>query len=224
MSDKMIIELLGAKTKPIELESSEINPDRRKIITTIKFDSDTPNHVLFWKFFAENFGWDKAFERGKEDHSGIVISEDSGKTHEFMKIYPLSFEFTPSKKNSLKITWMFEEFPPPDMPHYSLKSSTLIEYLAANPEKWWSVDGDHTFECSLCFPCPSDEIIAEIRESDDFWLLDFTPGSLAAGEIATVATFDLIADTNNNGKHETWALSRKNSKERWLLMEDDPLV
>ncbi len=58
-----------------------------------------------------------------------------------------------------------------DQPHYKLAANVLADWLDAQPEKWWSVDGDPLLMSIVDFPCPSDELAAAIRHEGKGLLL-----------------------------------------------------
>src|SRR3954468_24859301 len=49
-------------------------------------------------------------------------------------------------------------------PHYEIPSPELAIWLEQQGEdRWWNVDGDPLLTGRLTFPCPADELAAELR-------------------------------------------------------------
>ena len=50
-------------------------------------------------------------------------------------------------------------------PHYEIQSSELAAWLEQQGvDLWWNVDGDPLLTGRLTFPCPADELSAELRK------------------------------------------------------------
>ncbi|MFO0929604.1 MAG: hypothetical protein U0736_21670, partial [Gemmataceae bacterium] len=49
-------------------------------------------------------------------------------------------------------------------PHVTVSSAALAEWLERQGvDRWWTVDGDPLLTGRLSFPCPADELAAELR-------------------------------------------------------------
>ena len=50
-------------------------------------------------------------------------------------------------------------------PHYEIPSSEFAAWLEQQgKDRWWYVDGDPLLTGKLPFPCPADELVAELRK------------------------------------------------------------
>ena len=52
-----------------------------------------------------------------------------------------------------------------ELPYYTIKSEELANWLDDQPESWWIVDGDPVLTSHVDFPCPSEELSAELRST-----------------------------------------------------------
>ncbi len=110
-------------------------------------------------------------------------------------------------------------------PHYSILAASLAQWIEAQPDRWWSVDGDPLLTSLLDFPCPSDELAPMIRKIGKRLLLqDKNALSTAQGEEIESDMLDALSDTTNRQRQRTWCLSWQGSEIDWLLIEDQALV
>jgi hypothetical protein len=86
-----------------------------------------------------------------------------------------------------------------DLPFYTIKAGRLADWPDGQPDSWWIVDGDPVLTSHVDFPCPSEELSAELRDVTKS-LRQFDPGkdSKAHREVIGVEQLNDIADTNNN--------------------------
>jgi hypothetical protein len=107
-----------------------------------------------------------------------------------------------------------------DLPYYTIKAEKLADWLDGQPDSWWIVDGDPVLTSHVDFPCPNDELSAELRGSGkSLRLFDPRKDSQAHGEVIRVEQLDAIADTNNNSHARTYLLSWDGDDIQWLLAE-----
>jgi hypothetical protein len=112
-----------------------------------------------------------------------------------------------------------------EKPHYTLSATALADWIEAQPEKWWSVDGDPRLSSVLDFPCPSDEIAPTIRRVGGSLLVqDKNSASHAHGEVIEKSKLDELAEISKNRKQKILRLSWSDSAVDWLLLEDEALV
>src|SRR6266436_4878939 len=80
-------------------------------------------------------------------------------------------------------------------PHYELASSELAMWLENQGAKsWWSVDGDPLLTGRLSFPCPAEELAAELRDIGRTLLVQAQPGdSEAKGQSIDSTKFGAVA-------------------------------
>ncbi len=51
-----------------------------------------------------------------------------------------------------------------DGPHFEIRSDALADWIDRQGEdRWWTVDGDPLLTGRIAFPCPGDELAAELR-------------------------------------------------------------
>jgi hypothetical protein len=107
-----------------------------------------------------------------------------------------------------------------DLPYYTIKAERLADWLDGQPDSWWIVDGDPVLTSQVDFPCPSEELSAELRGvSKSLRLFDPRKDSKAHGEVIRVEQLGDIADTNNNSHARTYLLSWDGDDIQWLLAE-----
>ena|SRR5690242_12900105 len=82
-----------------------------------------------------------------------------------------------------------------DEPHYKIASSELAAWLEAQgTDRWWNVDGDPLLTGRLSFPCPADELAAELRRINRTLLLqDRRKPPSGRGEPIVAADLDALA-------------------------------
>jgi len=88
--------------------------------------------------------------------------------------------------------------------HYVVRADDLADWIARQPDAWWSVIGEPELKGLVDFPCPSDELVPEIRRmGKNLRVLDHVP---PAGEDAVVKGHDLDEMTVDYGRHQEKAL------------------
>jgi hypothetical protein len=111
-----------------------------------------------------------------------------------------------------------------EKPHYTLSAENLADWLEAQPDKWWSVDGDPLLTSVVDFPCPSDELAPVIRRvGTNLLIQDKNSESSAHGEVIAKEKLDILADTANRRHRRIFHLSWANSDLDWLLLEDEAM-
>jgi hypothetical protein len=120
-------------------------------------------------------------------------------------------------------------------PHYELPADELAAWLEAQGnDRWWSVDGDPLLTGRLDFPCPADELAAELRQIGQPLLVQAriedkgaTGQRIGRDKLDTVA--EKIADNLHvirEGQLPAWSGDRllylcwKGSINDWLLCEE----
>ena len=121
------------------------------------------------------------------------------------------------------------------VPHYEVSSTALAAWLERQgAERWWNVDGDPLLTGRLTFPCPADELAADLRKIDRPLLVQARMGdaaatgrSIGADEIDDVV--GNLADSIHlirSGQAPPWGGDRlfylcwKGSPHEWMLTED----
>jgi hypothetical protein len=120
-----------------------------------------------------------------------------------------------------------------DEPHYKIASSELATWLEAQgTDRWWSVDGDPLLTGRLSFPCPADELTAELRRINRTLLVQDRRNEPAGrGELIVWRDLDKLAtrlgeNARANGTPAPWTNDRlfflcwEDRGEEWLLIED----
>ena len=121
-----------------------------------------------------------------------------------------------------------------DQPHYEIPAGEFAAWLERHGDRWWSVDGDPVLTGRLTFPCPGDELAAELRRiGRPVLALDRRTPPQAKGEVAGAEVLDaLAADLGESihvidgGEKPGWASDRlwdlcwKGSGTDWILTED----
>jgi hypothetical protein len=106
------------------------------------------------------------------------------------------------------------------LPYYRIKAEELAEWLDGQPTAWWIVDGDALLTSRVDFPCPSEELSAELRRvAKPLRIFDPRPDSKAHGEATRVEQLEDIADTDNNSRAKTYLLCWDGDDTQWLLAE-----
>jgi hypothetical protein len=121
-----------------------------------------------------------------------------------------------------------------DESYYKIESSDLAEWLERQgTDRWWNVDGDPLLTDRVSFPCPSDELAAELRRINRLLLVqDRRKSPLGHGEkIASSDLDELVTRLGDNiqTNHEepAWASDRllflcwEACGDEWLLVEDE---
>lgn len=119
----------------------------------------------------------------------------------------------------------------PNWPHYELPSTELAAWVDQQPDMWWMVDGDPLLTGRLSFPCPSDELAADLRELNRPLLIrakspDATGQPVGRDKIDSLAS-QFYENIHTDGReHPPWASDRlldlwwKDRPGGWLLAED----
>jgi hypothetical protein len=120
-------------------------------------------------------------------------------------------------------------------PHYEIPSSELAAWLEQQGEdRWWNVDGDPLLTGRMAFPCPADELAAELRKINRPLLIQAKKDDAGArGQVITKEKLhDLVDHFGENlpafgaGQMPLWSGDRllylcwKGSPHEWLLVED----
>jgi hypothetical protein len=121
-----------------------------------------------------------------------------------------------------------------DQPHYSIASSELAAWLESQgAERWWNVDGDPLLTGRLSFPCPADELAAELRRINRILLVqDRRKNPSGQGQQITASDLDALVtrfgdNVETKGAKLSWVNDRlfflcwKDRGEEWLLVEDE---
>jgi hypothetical protein len=118
-------------------------------------------------------------------------------------------------------------------PHYEVTSPELAAWLERQgADRWWNVDGDPLLTGRLTFPCPGDELAAELRRIGRSLLIQARKDDgQANGERIDASQLDRAVSQFKEGLQVTgampdWADARflylcwKGSPHEWLLAED----
>jgi hypothetical protein len=121
------------------------------------------------------------------------------------------------------------------VPHYEIPSSELAAWLEEQgKDRWWNVDGDPLLTGRMTFPCPADELAAELRKIDRPLLVQAKKEDIGAmGQRVPKDKLDELVghfvETNHPlgpGPMPPWGRDRllylcwKGSTYEWLLEED----
>jgi hypothetical protein len=124
-------------------------------------------------------------------------------------------------------------------PHYELPADELAAWLAAQGnDRWWSVDGDPLLTGRLYFPCPADELAAELRRIGQPLLVQARKEDMAAkGQRIDRDKLNELAGKIADNLHlirgeglPAWSDDRllylcwKESTNDWLLCEDSEIA
>ena len=108
-----------------------------------------------------------------------------------------------------------------ERPHVSISSDELADWLAAQPEDWWFIDGDPVLIYKLYTPAPGDELADALRTiKKRILIFDRTEGSTARGEPITADRLEQLADRDNNHNERVFLCCWEDSERQWLLAED----
>jgi len=122
-----------------------------------------------------------------------------------------------------------------DEPHFELQSDELASWIEKQgADRWWNVDGDPLLTGRITFPCPGDELAAELKRIHRPLLVqDKQKRPEAKGQEIKVDGVDGVVDRMENNVHvtgdkkPTWLKDRllylcwKGSGIEWLLVEDE---
>jgi hypothetical protein len=112
-----------------------------------------------------------------------------------------------------------------DESHYELPASALANWIERQgADRWWSVDGEPLLTGLIPFPCPGDELAAELRRIDrPLLVFDRSRNPKAMGQVIGEGKVDELVDrlgddvtTSNRLLYLSW----KGSDEDRLLVED----
>jgi hypothetical protein len=108
-----------------------------------------------------------------------------------------------------------------NLPYFTLNANELAEWLDAQPQAWWTVDGDPLLTSRVDFPCPSEELSAELRRATtSLRIFDPRERSMAHGESIKHTQLNDLADRGNNSKARTFLLCWDGEDIQWLPAED----
>lgn len=118
-------------------------------------------------------------------------------------------------------------------PHYEVQSTELAKWLEEQAShSWWNVDGDPLLTGRVPFPCPTDELAAELRKIDRPLLIQAPQSELEAnGQSIDSGKIGALVSYLKDNLHTTvtlpeWAddrffyLSWKSLPNEWMLTED----
>ena len=121
-----------------------------------------------------------------------------------------------------------------DEPHYTIRSSELAAWLESQgTDRWWTIDGDPLLTGRLSFPCPADELAAELRRINRALLVqDRRKTPSGRGEQIVARDLDGLVtrlgdNLQTNGPKPAWANDRmlslcwEDRGDEWLLVEDE---
>jgi hypothetical protein len=121
-----------------------------------------------------------------------------------------------------------------DEPHYKMAAAELAAWLEGQgTDRWWNVDGDPLLTGRLSFPCPADELAAELRRINRTLLVqDRRRLPSGRGEQIVASDLDGLAtrlgeNIQTNGAEPAWAKNRlfflcwEDRGDEWLLVEDE---
>ncbi len=108
-----------------------------------------------------------------------------------------------------------------NLPYYTIEPKDLARWLDAQVDTWWTVDGDPLLTSQVDFPCPAEELSAELlRVNKPLRVFDPRKGAQVRGGIVAIEQLDEIADTANKAHARTYLLSWEGDANQWLLAED----
>lgn len=119
-----------------------------------------------------------------------------------------------------------------DGPHFEIHSSELGRWVEQQgTDRWWNVDGDPLLTGRLTFPCPADELAAELRALDRPLLVQAKSAEARGQSIdhtqldGLVARFFEVVHAQDR-QYPPWAGDRffylcwKGAPHEWVLAED----
>jgi hypothetical protein len=121
-----------------------------------------------------------------------------------------------------------------DQPHYEIPAGAFADWVECDDDRWWSVDGDPVLTGRITFPCPGDELAAELRRlGRPVLVLDRRTPPQARGEVADASVLDALATDLGDSlvmtdgserpdwaRDRLWDLAWKGSGIDWILSED----
>ena len=119
-------------------------------------------------------------------------------------------------------------------PHFKIPSPALADWLERQGvDRWWNVDGDPLLTGRLSFPCPADELAAELRRLNRTLLVqDRSKSPSGRGQAITAQELDTLVtrlgdNVAVNGARPGWVNDRlfslcwEDRGDDWLLVEDE---
>lgn len=106
------------------------------------------------------------------------------------------------------------------LPYFTVSANDLANWLDAQPNLWWTVDGDPYLTSRVDFPCPSNELSAELRQANKMLrIYDPREHSPAHGDLIPSTQLNELADTDNNSQVRTFLFCWDQEAIQWLLAE-----
>jgi hypothetical protein len=114
-----------------------------------------------------------------------------------------------------------------DLPHFTISAAGLADWLEQQGiDIWWSVDGDPVLTSRISFPCPADELAAELRKLNRPLIVeDHRTPPQGQGQTITATDLDPLV-LHFSGHNGTPANDRllylrwQGSDTEWILLED----
>jgi len=116
-------------------------------------------------------------------------------------------------------------------PHYRIPAAEFAAWIDAQGDYiWWTVDGDPVLTGRLPFPCPGDELAAELRFINrPLLVLDKSYNTEAKGQEITKERLDDLVGRLGEDAHVSgpqandriFFLRWEGSEKDWLLIEDE---
>ena len=114
-------------------------------------------------------------------------------------------------------------------PYYVVSAETLATWLEDHAaEAYWSVDGDNLLTSRLDFPCPTEELVTELRRLGGEMLVHAPQGESAKGAPIEEDGLERIVIRESSAAGDDGEPSRtlylrwkgQDSSEEWVLFED----
>lgn len=109
--------------------------------------------------------------------------------------------------------------PTEEIPFAVIDAQELARWLDAQPETWWTVDGDPLLTAEVDLPCPTQELSAALRRHAKS-LLVLAPGSARHGESITGDQLDSFSQRDHRHNERSFLLRWEDEDQPWLLSED----
>ncbi len=109
------------------------------------------------------------------------------------------------------------------LPYFSLSALELANWIDNQTEEcWWSVDGDSLLTGRLDFPCPGDELSAELRRIDKpLLLLDKNQSFDTEGQEKRAGQLDELVSKEEDGSRVLQFCWKHAAVQDWILVEDE---
>ena len=105
-----------------------------------------------------------------------------------------------------------------------IPSATLADWLdQETPNRWWAVDGDPILTGEVSFPCPTDELTAELRRiNGTLEVKHHLNGTIPAGWVLDAAHFFSQGNMSEPEEERIFEMRWLKPRETnpWLLIED----